>query len=260
MKIALISDLHAEFKSQHVPQLDQDVDVLVLAGDIDNCKKAIQRGLEIADGHARHIVQVAGNHEFYGERLDKGYKRLRDDADAWGVAGSDSTEVHFLQNDMVIIDNVKFLGGTLWTDYQLYGRASEDMYRAESYMNDHRRIKFKQGEATYRRFLPKDALEEHILTRQFIAREKSLPFKGKRVVVTHHAPSALSIHSKYADPSELNSAYATNLEHYFHDVDYWFHGHMHDPSDYTLYGCNVIANPHGYPGERDDPQIRYIEC
>lgn len=256
MKIALISDLHAEFKSQSViPQLDRDVEVLVLAGDIDNCKKAVQRGLEIANDHAHHIVQVAGNHEFYGDRVDKGYNRLRTDT----FCSSSITEIHFLQNDSVVINNVKFMGATLWTDYALYGRANLDILRASDYMNDHRRIKFKDGE-TYRKFYPKDALQEHMVSRQFIAREKGLPFKGKRVVVTHHAPSPMSIHAKYADPSELNSAYATDLEHYMGPgIDYWFHGHMHDPCDYTIRGTRVIANPHGYPGERVNPEILYME-
>jgi hypothetical protein len=133
------------------------------------------------------------------------------------------------------------------------------MMRAEGYMNDHRRIKFKDGE-TFRKFLPKDARAEHMNSRLFIASEKSRPFKGKRVVVTHHAPSALSVHPKYADPSELNSAFATNLEHYMGaDVNYWFHGHMHDPCDYTLRGTRVIANPQGYPGERFNPEVLYME-
>lgn len=255
MKLALISDIHAEFKSQVLPTLDRDVDVLVLAGDTNSAKRVVETAQAIAAGRAKHIVFVAGNHEYYGTRIDKGKLAMRDTPE----------NMHFLDDDMVTIDNVVFLGGTLWTDYQLYGRDVFDMLRAESYMNDHRRIKFKQGEATYRRFLPKDAQRLHYSTRSFLYDNlRKLALQGNRqtrIVVTHHAPSGKSINAKYQSSDNLNSAYASDLSYMLNDYgpDYWFHGHMHDPVDYMFDHTRVIANPHGYPSERANPSILYMD-
>jgi predicted phosphodiesterase len=256
MKIALLSDLHAEFRSQTVPHLTQDVDVLVLAGDIDSASKAIARSLGIANGRAQHIVQVAGNHEFYGTRLDKGYTRLAADAEASNRLYQGQPQVHFLQNSSVEINGTTFVGATLWTDYELDGRGPLDMLQAEGYMNDHRRIKFKASGEVYRRFLPRDAQLEHFNSRAFLASELG---KLRRVFVTHHAPSRMSVHEKYR-MNTMNSAYASNLDWMMEDgPDYWFHGHMHDPANYVCGKTRVMANPHGYPSERVNPQIVYME-
>lgn len=251
MKIALISDLHLEFKASKLLTLNQRVNVLVLAGDVHSAKHAVFAAINIANGLADHIVLIAGNHEFYGDRLDKGYARLQADA-------AQHSNVHFLQNASVTLHNRTFHGATLWTNYALYNRASLDMLRAESYMNDHRRIKFKQDAHTYRRFLPIDALHEHAKTRAYL----NANVKPNDIVVTHHAPTSLSIHPRYANPNELNSAYASDLATFIetHRPALWFHGHMHDPCDYTIYNTRVVANPRGYPGERqDNPQILYMD-
>ncbi|QIO36950.1 hypothetical protein [Bradyrhizobium sp. 1(2017)] len=32
-------------------------------------------------------------------------------------------------------------------------------------------------------------------------------------------------------------------------VDYWFHGHVHAPTDYRIGTTRVVCNPHGYADE-----------
>jgi Icc-related predicted phosphoesterase len=252
MKLALISDLHLEFKSSKPVRLDREVDVLVLAGDVSSAAKAVDEAVALSNDMAKHIVMVAGNHEFYGTRLDKGYARLRADAEAYNLVSA--SQVHFLQNDSVVLEGYTFLGATLWTDYKLGSQRHLDMLRATDYMNDHRRIKFKDGE-TYRRFLPKDALKEHQISRMFL--KTSCP----SIVVTHHAPAYPSIHEKYR-ADQMNSAYASDLSWMMYEDTapaYWFHGHMHDPADYILGNTRVISNPRGYPGERANPEVLYLD-
>lgn len=251
MRLALLSDLHLEFKSQVMPKLAERVDVLVLAGDVNSAAKAVPTALEVANGNADHVVLVAGNHEFYGTRFDKGLTRLQKDADELGV--------HFLHNRAISLNGVNFLGGTLWTDYRLDGTQPLDMLRATDYMNDHRRIKFKAEGEVYRRFLPKDALAEHQETKAFLMSRLAAMQDEPSVVVTHHAPSRVSVHDKYRF-NQMNSAYASSLEDILFSVgpDLWLHGHMHDPADYELGRTRVVCNPHGYPSERENPDFQFL--
>jgi Icc-related predicted phosphoesterase len=97
------------------------------------------------------------------------------------------------------------------------------------------------------RFTPDDAIRLHSASRDWLAVMLAEPFEGKTVVVTHHAPSSLSVHPRYAK-NLLTPAFASNLENLMdgHRVVLWVHGHMHDPFDYEVYGTRIICNPRGY--------------
>lgn len=236
VKLALTSDTHFEFGSQRPITLDRDVDVLVLAGDIDRWDRVPARAEQIANGHARHIVFVPGNHEYYGQRMDK-------------VHFEETETFHPLLDSIFTLDGVKFAGGTLWTDYALDGNAPLSMLQAENGLNDHRRIQMGATHG-YRKFKPIDAVVLHRKTRDFIMKS------GADIVVTHHAPTARSVNAKYAGDN-LNPAYASNLPALVGRL--WIHGHMHDPCDYMAGETRVVANPWGYPGERSNPSILYME-
>ena len=247
MRIALISDLHFEFPAATPLSLDRDVDVLIVPGDIDRPSNLIERLRAISNGHAKHIVFCAGNHEFYGGRVDKVIAQLTEEA---------TGNIHFLNNNFVVLDGVMFAGGTLWTDYNLDGRQPLDMLAAGDYMNDHRRIKIHKN-GHYGKMRPRDALEFHQETVRFLAAQ--LASELPKVFVTHHAPSRLSVNAKY-EGDNLNSAYASDLSWMMEPYtapSYWFHGHMHDPVEYQLYNTKVVANPRGYPNENVNPRIKY---
>ncbi len=87
------------------------------------------------------------------------------------------------------------------------------------------------------------------------------------IVVSHFAPSPMSIHPKYAG-SDLNSYFCPDaLGLLTHKPRLWLHGHIHDPVEYeynTPTSCTrVVANPMGYPGETyksvNDYKIKVIE-
>ena len=63
--------------------------------------------------------------------------------------------VHFLENDQVIIDGVRFLGCTLWTNFKLFGEELKQlcMLEGRSYLNDFRVI--TNGE---KNFSPEDKM------------------------------------------------------------------------------------------------------
>ena len=70
---------------------------------------------------------------------------------------------------------------------------------------------------------------------------------GPTVVITHHAPSQMSIHPRFAG-SLLNACFVSAAERLIDGgrARLWIHGHTHDSFDYFLNGTRVVCNPRGY--------------
>jgi Icc-related predicted phosphoesterase len=232
MKIQVLSDLHLEF--QDYTPTKTDADVVVLAGDI----HVKAQGVKWAQKHFDcPVVYVLGNHEYYGGSLGRTLRKLKEAAEG--------SNVHVLEQESLVLGGVRFLGGTLWTDYRLTGNQVLAQWDAQQTMTDFRKIRDEQ----FRKVRPHQLAEKHYDLRRFIEQQLAAPFEGKTVVVTHHAPSGASIHPRYKDsPSHLVASYASPLEQYFDPeaVALWVHGHMHDSFDYELAGTRVVCNPRGY--------------
>ncbi|MBK9236739.1 MAG: metallophosphoesterase [Rhodoferax sp.] len=235
MKIQLASDLHLEFLERDWPrerliECAPDADVLVLAGDIAKGTDALTL---FADWPVP-VIYLAGNHEFYGQFLDPMRKRMREVAKDCGI--------HFLDNDSIEIDGVRFLGTTLWTDYQLDRERSQvdSMRYVEQRLNDHFTIRTGKGT-----FTTQHALAQHHTARAWLQAELNKPFDGKTVVVSHHGPHPLSVHPRYIG-NRLNPGFVSDLSDLMPGVDLWLHGHVHDSFDYRVGKCRVMANPAGY--------------
>lgn len=129
MKIHLLSDLHTEFAPFDPPRTDADV--VVLAGDTSRGTEGI--ALARAWFPGLPVLYVAGNHEYYGESFPRLNHKLRAAADEAGVL--------FMENREVVLGGVRFLGCTLWTDFELFGGRQESMAAAQAVMNDFRLIR-----------------------------------------------------------------------------------------------------------------------
>ena len=239
MKIWLFSDLHLEFADIRLPP--PAADVCVCAGDI--LTHGIVRSLTWLKEHvapAMPVVFVAGNHEFYRASMLESLVEARAFASDHGI--------HFLERDRVSIAGVAFLGGTLWTDFALFGRPEIGIATAEAAMNDFKHIKYVKQ--PYRRFRALDAFRIHRETRDYLWKQLSSPREEKVVVVTHHAPSIESVSSAFRDDF-LSAAYASDLHDFIveNQPDLWVHGHIHDAVNYRIGATRVISNPRGYPGE-----------
>lgn len=247
MKIQLASDLHLEminfkpglsytaspskpFLSKRIIEPVPGADILVLAGDIANSADACKL---FADWPVP-VIYIAGNHEFYGHPIDPIYGKLREAASL--------NNIRFLENDSVIINGVRFLGATLWTNYRLELNRTQShlMEHCSTHLNDHYRIRTGRH-----MFMPKDALARHEHSRSWLEAELAKPFEGKTVVVTHHASHRLSVHPRYIG-NPLNAAFVSDLSDLMPFVDLWLHGHVHDSFDYQIGHCRVVANPSGY--------------
>lgn len=227
MKIQFFSDVHLEFGTAHLPLTDADV--IVAAGDVN----IGAWGVEWLKSTGKPTIYVAGNHEFYGGDIEQVQAEIRA-----AVAGS---AVRFLECDAAVIDGVRFLGTTLWTDFM--GEDPMLMAAMHEQMNDYYQITY-QGRA----LTPADLAAIHQRSRRWLTRELGKPHDGPTVVVTHHAPLYASWR---ADPeSAFRAAYCNDLRELVaaYPIALWVHGHVHTRSDYLAHSLHVVCNPRGYDG------------
>lgn len=236
MKLHILSDLHTEFAEFEAPAVDADV--VVLAGDIGVGSGGVDWAAR--QFPERPVIYVPGNHEFYGHDVR--------DMDMFRDAAPSNVQV--LNEDSCEIGGVRFLGCTLWTDFQFDGRGEAWFARhaARKRMSDFALI--RNGNRT---FTPEDSVDIHRSSVSWLVTELEKEFDGPTVVITHHLPEALSVAERYrSDP--LNPAFASKLEGIFEKYrpDLWIHGHTHEPCDYEIFGTRVVCNPRGYPRESQE--------
>lgn len=242
MRLHVLADLHLEFGRVDIPETDADV--TVCAGDV----HAGTRGLEWIKSHfpAKPVIYVIGNHEFYHQELPALSEQLKREAEG--------TQVHVLENQAVELGGYRFLGCTLWTDFDLRGDSQIAMLVAQDRMNDYRIVRFSTANRTLR---PDDTRKLHLKSVAWLKRELPRYDPARTIVVTHHAPSARSELRAYAN-GPLTPAFASNLDALVEGsgVPLWIHGHTHHNVDYRLGTTRVLTNQRGYPQEacvRFDP-------
>lgn len=256
MKLLILSDLHTEFAPFEAPT-DVAYDAVVLAGDIHAPgSKAVQWAKRDSTFGGKPVLFVPGNHEFYGAEIARELQAMRDAAQG--------SHVHVLDRGAVLIDGVRFLGTTLWTDFRLpiqtaaaghqvdVARALHDANRR---LNDFRRIAFedplRENSSTpgdQRRLLrAEDIVTLHQVNRTWLERELAQAHPGPVVVVTHHAPASGSVAEQFA-ADWLSPAFVSDLQpSFFVGPSLWVHGHTHASSDYRRGTCRIVCNPRGYP-------------
>ena len=244
MKIQFASDLHLEFLMRKHPKErlvkpHPDASVLVLAGDIHTATLTV----DVFSDWPVPVIYIAGNHESYRSDLAAVHVGIRQRIADLGI----SDRFHFLENDSVTINGVRFLGATLWTDYELMQVVQPQtaaMHLANMCMMDHRVIRLNGAD-----FLPGDALIQHQQSRAWLERELGKIVSGVHynVVVTHHGCHPNSIHERF-EGNRMNPAFVSNLEPLVKKADAWIHGHVHNSMRYRIGKCEVRANPAGYIG------------
>jgi Icc-related predicted phosphoesterase len=268
MKIKVISDLHLEFADFHCPN-NEGADVLILSGDImiaedlhdhpgfdfnpyshgafADLGRKQQRVATFRDFLKRcafqypHVVYVAGNHEFYNGKFYAGIQYLRNECAKF-------PNVYFLENDTKIIDDVVFVGATLWTDMNRGDPLT--LHAVRDMMNDFRII--RNDQKGYTPLKPADVALRHRETLQYFRLMLSEHKDKKCVVVGHHSPSFQSVHEEYKSQYLMNGAYHSDLSEFIMDhpqVKLWTHGHTHHTFDYVIGETRVICNPRGYQSD-----------
>lgn len=239
MKIRLLSDIHTEFKlpyKTHPMSEYRGEDVLVLAGDIasgsTNTVNVLKHFKSVG---YKHVVYVPGNHEYYGTTFEDFEVKMRNKC-------ANLEGIHFLNGHSVWIDDVVFIGATLWTNF---GKSPLSEHAARSMITDFRLIK---------QFTPQDAIELYYQQRDYIKRMYELYNGKKKVIVTHFLPARQCIAPRYKeDPTGLNDYFANSLDDWIYDLSdtTWMYGHTHDAGDMCIGNTRVVANPYGYYTHND---------
>lgn len=260
MRAWIISDIHTVPLDWYrarvaIPQAD----ICVCAGDISGDVYASVDYLLSEIAPHMSVVFVLGNHDYYGNSIDRALEIARRQLHA--------TNVHLLENESVVLNGVRFLGGTLWTDFEVpHGtidgrrelpleiRRFQALHASVRDIADFRHIyrsdERKEGETGM--ITAQEMIARHMESRAFIDAELAIPFYGKTIVLTHHAPSPRSFHPAYIG-SPTNGAFASDLSDVIYRGEpwYWIHGHIHHCSDYFVGKTRVLCNPKGYRNERD---------
>jgi predicted phosphodiesterase len=231
MKLNILSDLHLGLGA--LPPPENDADLVVLAGDIARPGEA----LSWAAGLAKPVLYVPGNHEFYGGSIAGTAQELK--------RLSAGTRIRVLDMEEAVVDGVRFLGATLWTDFRLFGEGEKRaaaMREAQRFMRDFSRIRL--GEAP---FTPEASAMLFTQHAAWLRGKLAERHAGPTVVITHHAPSPRSIHPRFAG-ALLNACFVSDADRLVErsGARLWIHGHTHDSFDYLVNDTRVLCNPRGY--------------
>ena len=254
MKIQLLSDLHLEVHPHFLPQAAVGADVLVLAGDIGSYQKSSQ----LADddfGLARFsplhgwptpVLFLPGNHEYDSFDFDATHMRLRETCERLGMI--------WLEREVVLMHGVRFVGTTLWTDFDALGPHADDPQATLSQLLKSREKAFRAANFYLRKtgstrhgvaMLAQEVREQALVCQAWLREALTTPFDGPTVVVTHFSPSLRSADPRYG-MAPGTAGFCNALDDLLPHARLWLHGHLHSPSDYVHQGCRVVANPLGY--------------
>lgn len=251
MRIHIVSDLHLNhihrgpgsrfsslFPNTGIASPEETgADVLVLAGDIAGDCEAVGYFKD----YKIPVVMIVGNHESYGHVHHDVIDRNKNE--------SKGTAVHFLENESIVINGVRFIGSTLWTDCKIGHGSDEAKKDAVRYgLNDFRVIKTRQNDGSVKTLSIDESIAWHNESIKFIKGELDTDHNGSTVVVTHHLPSEACVSEKYKG-SPINGGFASNLDSLINGdrVNLWIHGHTHDCVDTVVNGTRIFCNPRGYP-------------
>lgn len=241
----IASDLHLEFYNDNVDYdniltCDDNTDYLILAGDICTPDIRLEKFFTRISPKYKLIFYIAGNHEFYGGDIYATRTIIKNICNRYN-------NIKFLDNDIYIIDDTVIIGTTLWS------HIPKDKYSViKNSINDTIRI---INMTENRGFNCDDMNIIFANNKKWLQDTISKYEDNVVVVVTHHLPSFQMIHSSFKN-SNINNAFASDLEDLMEDVDIWIAGHSHKSVNMMINNTLCITNPRGYPEEINSEFIK----
>ena len=311
VKIQLLSDLHLEVHPHFVPAPAPGADLLVLAGDVGSYQagtllKDDDFGLgrfSPKNGWPTPVLYVPGNHEYDSLDFDATHARLRQTCERLGITWLERevvtlqqlmntkglgrpkphpthasqvtqvTQAAAIAHEMPESCAVRFVGTTLWTDFDALGptsvlsatssasstsanalaqqlKARDKAFRAANYYLK-KALTTRHGEL----MLAAQMRDQALLCQTWLRAALNEPFDGTTVAITHFAPSLKSADPRYG-MTPGTAGFCNALDELLPLAQLWLHGHLHSPSDYIAGGCRVVANPLGYARKNEQAGFR----
>ena len=231
MKIRVMSDLHLEGQVHYYESKGEDV--VVLPGDISSKPGLAEWFLE--EIKVPKII-VAGNHEYYGHNYDDHVTKLK--------------SIGYQHNEIVQIQDVAFICGTMWSNFELFGIEQKWFCTHDSrrWIRDFEVIRRRREDGTERTFSIRDCEELHeefVAFLQYALRETE---GMKRVVVTHFVPHPSCVHPRWSK-SSITPYFCSDMRRFMGWEGLWLAGHTHDSFDIMEGDTRVVINPKGYGKE-----------
>ena len=268
MRIQLFSDLHLERYPAFQPRIAPGIDLIVLAGDIGSYQEGsrlggtdfgLERFAPALGATDATVLYVPGNHEYDGLEFDEAHARLRATCERLGIV--------WLDRETVIIDGVRFVGTTLWADFDALAAGHDPLKQQQLHQKAIRAANYYLGKNTTLRggepVLADGWRAMSLDCQEWLRGALAIPFDGPTVAVTHFAPSLRSAAPRYgATPGP--AGFCNALDDLFPLADVWMHGHLHCRNDYLVTGvedgrpwsCRVVANPLGYLSKGEQEAFR----
>lgn len=256
LSVFFCSDIHIEHKPKDMDMMafidtiigHEMVDVICLLGDIgaaycgmdcsnnDEASKYYDFVSLMGKRCRRYLLLITGNHEYYcndGTTMDNIDRYIKKHFEA-------QNHIRFLNNDVIVIDDVCFVGSTLWSHIP---QAHSEV--VTNHINDYRYI--YKG---YEQRLDADHVNWLVATNtEFIGRVVGSCCPDMKIVVlTHHCPTMVGTSHPRHTANPTTYAFANNFDEYLKNsrISYWLCGHTHYNFDLNFNGTRVMSNQFGY--------------
>lgn len=225
-----------------------DADIAVVLGDISD---HVEANIDwCADQILPHmpVIYVPGNHDLYQRCINGCTQGLRRYAAQRGVV--------YLETDSIVLEGVRFVGGLLWSDLELWApedpieRAAELERRFVDFADKSDYVRIYSDKASGRFMTPQGSRARFHETLSYIEKVLKTPFSGETVVLTHFPIHVGSIQPEYiGNPQQPR--YISHRPTLIEEAQpaMWLHGHTHLAVNYRVGRTLIANNPCGYSHE-----------
>lgn len=236
--ILYLSDIHLEASNiSFIGDIGEDF--IVIAGDLSSDLYLLEDFFLNKISKTTPIIYVLGNHEYEGRRWNDTEKLICDIVKKF-------KNVHLLNNNSIEIGKIKFIGSTLWTNFEETGTDTEENKKwAKNNIADLNNIFTLKSDNKYSSITADEIISKHNDAVKYLTYELKQPSDcDTKIVISHFAPSKKSKAKEYA---HINSSYwSSNIENLVGLADIWIHGHTHSTFNYFISETNVLCNPRGW--------------
>lgn len=222
-------------------------DILIISGDLSESTNQIKWFLEFYKERYKRVLYTHGNHCMYSEGTKTYHDKFKEIKEL--------KDIDYLVGESIEIEGFKIGGIPMFYDFSYgysFGKNQLDMYNLWTRtIRDAYRIndldtyipRFINGVEIVQKFDPISYMEEQKLLLENL--------KNCDLIFSHVMPF---VPKQY--PMKYKNDPITGF-FMFDGIDFikrnkikiWIAGHTHTRIDYKQYGCRLLINPYGYPGE-----------